>query len=58
MCGLKRRRKMAGEAVVKQMEGAKEIAVPTLTRRYFPSKGTGQVGPIRMELVRGIPLKI
>lgn len=25
---------------VKQMWGAKEIEVPTLTRRYFPRKGT------------------
>lgn len=48
---------MVGEPGVKQMGEAKEIEVPTLARGALLSKGTRQVGPIRKEWAREIPLK-
>lgn len=55
--GRKRKGERVGEPGVKQMGEAKEIEVPTLARCVLPSKGTRQVGPIRKEWAREIPLK-
>lgn len=38
--------------------GAKEIEVTDLARKFFPRKWMGQVGIIRKEWIRGIPLTI
>lgn len=39
-------------------EGAKDREVLNLARKFFPRKRMGQVGIIRKEWIRGIPLMI
>lgn len=53
-----KKRGMASKPGIKQMGKAKEIEVHTMARRSLHSKGMEQVGTIRKEWVRGIPLKI
>jgi hypothetical protein len=54
----RRREGFAGSLMARQMEGAKEIEVPTLARGILPCKKTGQVRTTRKEWVRGTPLKM
>lgn len=53
------RRRTAGDLGDKVTRGgAKEIEVPTLTKRSLLNKGMGQVGTTRKEWVRGTLLEI
>ena len=54
----RRSRGTAGELGFRRMRGAKEIEAPSLARRSLPNKGTGHVGTIKNEWVRGTPLKM